>query len=148
MTTGYHVDAENRRITATDYQDTDDIRDLVGGSFCFGFRLGSNVLYALDNGLYSKSPGFFRLAGTPPDQPIRGNALLVGPETPDGCDQAPRITLAEFQARIEFLSWDEACAWATARADQPAITINGRIVMTWGELWNGLPPPATAGGQS
>jgi hypothetical protein len=150
MTVGYYVDAAKRCIMEVEYQDHRDIRALVTSapnqSFTLGHFIGANTLYVCDNGLYSRLPGFFRLVGSPNNQPIRGNGLLVGPETPDGGDRPPTITLANWKAHVEFLTWDEACAWVAARADKAAMSINGEVIMTWAEFWREVPAPFPSGG--
>lgn len=145
----YWINAEKREITAVLYGSTDDIRKFVGGSsgFQLGGRLGDNSeshLYLGDEALYEPSPQFFWLrAPYVSQQPLRGNALVVGPDyhTMDAT-RPPTLTLEALRGMVDFGSWDDACAWVAAHAEEAAVAINGETVMTWARFWRDVPPPA------
>lgn len=142
----YWIDAKARKIEPVEYTDYRDIERFVGGHFSIGWSWGPGhrtVLYVEDDGLFSGRTFYFRTRSRPDAQPIPGNGLVVGPDRniirdghliEDGNDP-PEITIEQLREEIEFLTEAQADAWAFAMRDQAAMTLNGRPVMTWGQMW-------------
>jgi hypothetical protein len=138
---GLWIDAANRQITQVVVSPDHPIHHWVGGTS--GIQVGAmlgrfavNILYVPDAGLYDPTLSFFRIK--PDGQPLRGNGLLLGPES----GGAPTLTSQDLIEQIEFMSWAEVLAWVHAQAERPAMQINGETIMTWAEFWREIPPPA------
>ncbi len=140
----YHIDSLARTIVEVTYQTLADMQAYVGGSIESAWRWpNGDTLYVDEDGLSKPGKGFFWLADRT-DQPLVGNALVVGAETMDRHGHyidAPRpaMPLEYLHRSIRWTTREQVDSWAKAHASEPAITVGSDVVTRVGRLFGGIP---------
>lgn len=119
------IDVTTRTVREVEYSNLSDMHRLIGGYIeAVGAPgLSDDTLYVDEEGTFKVKDGFFKVDGY--EQPLAGNGLLVGLEYENGDEVGtfpPATTLAELQAKVRFLTRDQADAWGKAHASEPAVS--------------------------
>lgn len=140
----YLIDPERRTIEPFDYQPMVGFPGLFKSGLCLGWTYTSgDVLYVDDECLLRPAPacGGFVTRARPDGQPLFDKAVLVGAEfqTKQGWNtRPPWMTIEQARAEFVFLPRAEALAWFRARADQPAVKVNGEMIAPWADILKNL----------
>lgn len=143
----YLIDSAAQTISAIDYSGLTELHDLVGGYIELAWTWPSGeVLYVDEEGLLKPQSHFFRLTLRSDGQPLAGNGVVVGPEQVVGdgyITLPPAVPLDALRAVVQFMTYDQAQAWAKGNASEPAVTVTtdaGREVMArFGRLYGEIP---------
>jgi hypothetical protein len=144
----YWINTTAKKITAVEYEGLTALQHMVSGyiELAKAWPTG-DVMFVNEEGLLFQHDGrgWFRLAGI--DRPFYGSGVVVGREVGDtDKTEPPRITLEELERDVEFLSDDQARAWAKANASDPAVmfidltTGESETMASVGELFQAAPP--------
>jgi len=145
MTTGYHIDPENRTILPITYTATGRELNRILDTDCVaaGERVGDrDMLYVDDNGYAKPCRHFFALAGC--FQPVPHGAILVGPdhydpETEEQTAGDPTIGIDALRALVTWMTRDDFVTWIRRHARQPAVQVGDEVILTWQQFYDGLP---------
>jgi hypothetical protein len=141
MPKAWFIDAANRDIRMVEADGLADLQALVGGDITVAtIWPGDNPMYVNDEGAYSPPGGFFAVAGYP--HPLIGNGVITGPDVYD--DEGEQVAdttvnMDELQRRIRFMYRTEVDQWAQQHADEPAVVVEGKVLVTMGEMFAGVP---------
>jgi len=156
------IDSAKREVREVDYvaspmDNPASLQSLIGGYIetAWSWETGE-TLYVDEEGLFKPQRHFFRLRQRADGQPLAGNGVVVGREVEDadgGYHTEPPSFSAEALSRdVQFLSREQADAWAKANASEPAVSIlfagpDGKpeteVLERFGHLYQEMPKPKT-----
>jgi hypothetical protein len=107
------INSTNKTVSVVKYNDSEDLRNLVGGSieFAYTWRDTGDVMYVDGEGLH-KQPKFGFLFTGRPDQYLAGNAVVVGREREDKSEpngfttNPPTINVRSLRSEVIFVDFN------------------------------------------
>ncbi len=146
MTVAYHIDATNRTIKPFEYTlgDRSFNRVLNCKIVGLGERIGDHDFALCDDvGLFHPCQGFWRPIAS--FQPLPGDAIVIGPDRvlPNGdvIPGGPTISIEALTALVEWMSHTDFAARIELHKDQPAVSVNDKVIQTWGQVYAEMPKP-------
>ena len=123
---GYLIDATARTVTEVDYEYGTMQRWLPGGIEIGWVYDNYDVLYVDGEGLLRPAEKAFRIKARPDGQPMMSNGFVTGAdgyENGKGTTLPPRFTIADIEARIEWLTVSEALNWFRHQGTRTAVSL-------------------------
>lgn len=143
MSVGYLIDPFLRQIRHIEYEPGDAFRAYLPNGLCIGWTYpNGDVLYVDDKGLLFPARAGFRIRERRDGQPMMSRGVLVGREEEfaDGryTVHPPKMTIEQAQAEFTLLDRETALDWFRARADEPAVSVDGRAIAHWADILRNL----------
>lgn len=153
------IDSEKRELREVEYDHGSKpgavtLQMLIGGYIesAWSWENG-DVLWVDEEGLFKPQSHFFRFTPRGDGQPLAGNGVLIGREeeddSPDGYHtEPPTITIEELRPLVQFLTREQAEAWAKGNASEPAVTVyfpgedgttEATVIERYGHLFDQMP---------